>query len=114
MQKYIVWVDDNYHFMDKEYRSKAGEYDTEEEAIAKCREIVESFFPASNESCKTAEELFSGWSMFGEDPFIENGGFSASGYAKELCEKLSAKNAKPQKINAVEYVKNIWKKICQH
>jgi hypothetical protein len=116
-EKYIVWVDDNYHYMDKNYRKKAGEYGTKEEAIEVCRKIVETFFNGINpKEVTSAEELFSGYKQYGEDPFIESGGFSAWNYAKELCEKLSAKitQKQPHKRNLKEYLKNISKNLCQH
>jgi hypothetical protein len=100
---FTVWVDDNYHFMDKSYRYQiVDDYDTKDEAIAKCREIVESSIGTNHKKGKSAEELFSGWSMYGESPFIVSSFsispeyketiFSASEYAKEFCEKLSKKN----------------------
>jgi hypothetical protein len=92
-KKYIVMVDDNYHFMDTDYRSKDGEYDTEEEAIARCKEIVEVSCGKRPRKGLSAEELYSGWMGYGEDPFIVSNaalktGFSARKYAKEYCRKI--------------------------
>jgi hypothetical protein len=85
-EKFIVWVDDNYHYMDTDYRRKAGEYDTKEEAIEVCRKIVEAFF--TGQEGGSAKDLYSAYTQYGEDPFIETGGFSAWYYAKELSKKL--------------------------
>jgi hypothetical protein len=83
-EKFIVWVDDNYHYMDKDYHQKAGEYDTKEEAIEIRQTIAEAFFIGSNPKKRTsAEELFSGYKQYSEDPFIETGDFSAWDYAKK-------------------------------
>jgi len=40
-EKYIVYVDDNFHYMDTDERYKYGEYDTLEEAIRECKAIVD-------------------------------------------------------------------------
>lgn len=86
-KKYIVMVDDNFHYMDEYERYKHGEYDTPEEAIRECVKIVEKSIRYQNGS--TPEELYSNYCMFGEDPFIIGGvGFSGWDYAKEYCEKL--------------------------
>lgn len=41
-KKYIVMVDDNFHYMDEDERYQAGEFDTPQEAINLCKEIVEA------------------------------------------------------------------------
>jgi hypothetical protein len=40
---YVVFVDDNFHYMDEEERYKSGDYATLEEAVSKCRRIVDDF-----------------------------------------------------------------------
>lgn len=37
---YKVFVDDNFHYMDKEHRYFLGEFDTAEAAIAACQKVV--------------------------------------------------------------------------
>ncbi len=68
--KYIVKVDDNFHYMDESERYTAGSYDTLKEAIEKCKKIsiesLESFY----EKDIKPNKLLAQWSFFGDDPFI--------------------------------------------
>lgn len=87
-QKYKVMVDDNFHFMDESERYSSGEFDTYEEAVAKCKAIVDDYLQSALESDMTAEQLFGSYTMFGEDPYIVGGredSFKAWDYAKERC-----------------------------
>ncbi|MCC5944563.1 MAG: hypothetical protein JJT94_06475 [Bernardetiaceae bacterium] len=86
--KYVVMVDDNYHYADEDARYKYGEYDTPEEAIHICKKIVENSI--KYKAGVTAKQLLSDYTMFGDSPFVLGGGvhFSASDYAKEYCEKI--------------------------
>ena len=77
MTKYVVMVDDNFHFADEAERYEAGEFDTYEEAEALCREIVQK-------SLKESGCDFEGWKHYGDSPFIVGGKFRASSYAEEL------------------------------
>lgn len=91
-QKYIVMVDDNFHFMDSSERYKASEHSTYHEAVAKCEAIVDEYLKSAIEPDMTAEELFSSYAMFGEDPFIVGEAdqeFSAWNYAKEMSGRLA-------------------------
>lgn len=91
-QKYQVIVGDNFHFMDKSEDYKDGEYDTYEEAVTKCKEIVDSFLVADDVHRLTAEQLYHSWQMYGENPWIvgENvGNFSSTQYAKERSSALT-------------------------
>ncbi|MCS6820447.1 MAG: hypothetical protein NZ551_01105 [Microscillaceae bacterium] len=86
-KKYVVMVDCNYHYMDESERYQAGEFDTPEEAINLCKEIVESSI--QYEEGKTPEELFNMYCMFGKDPYIIGDvSFSGREYAKKYIEKL--------------------------
>jgi len=38
--QFKIFVDDNYHYMDKSERYEVGSYDSLEEAVNKCRELV--------------------------------------------------------------------------
>ncbi len=85
-RKYEVWVDDNFHYADEEERYKSGEYDTYEEAEAKCKEIV-------GWSLEEVHYNYYEYQRWGDDPFIACNGrpsppkcFSAWNYAKEQCE----------------------------
>ncbi len=93
--KYVVYVDDNFHYMDKDERYKSGEYDSADEAIAKCKEIVDRYLTEYKPKFSTAEELYESYTGYGDDPFVVGPtkvDFSAWDYAKEQCEKLYKKH----------------------
>lgn len=75
--KYIVMVDDNFHFADESERYQAGEFDTYEQAENFCREIVRKSLEESGYDLE-------GWKNYGDSPFIIGGKFRASSYAEEL------------------------------
>jgi len=91
-KKYVVYVDDNFHYMDESERYKLGEFETCEEATAVCRRIVDEFLEQGYEKGMSFKELYKGYIGFGEDPFIVSGDktcfFSAWDYAKERCRAL--------------------------
>ena len=95
-KRYIVYVDDNFHHMDKSERYKLGEYTTCKEAISACKLIVEEYMEKGYSDTVTYEELYKGYTTFGEDPFIqsddENCKFSAWDYAKKRCKELTKKD----------------------
>ncbi len=68
--KYIVKVDDNFHYMDESERYTAGSYDTLEEAIEKCKKITIENLEGLYEKDIKPNKLLSQWGFFGEDPFI--------------------------------------------
>ena len=82
--KYIVYVDDNFHYMDESERYKLGEFDNCAAAIAACQQIVDEFLLTNLGAC---EDVHATYTMFGEDPFIRtddpNCKFSARDYARE-------------------------------
>jgi hypothetical protein len=91
--KYKVHIDDNFHYMDEDARVTAGSYDSLEEALEKCREIVIRSLNDLYENGITPEKLSAQWSMFGEDPFIVGAGgsvpFSARKFVTaELCQGI--------------------------
>ena len=91
--RYRVYVDDNFHYMDKSERYKLGEFDTLEAAVAACTKLVDEFLVSNYRPGMTAGELMEQYAFFGEDPFILAGDgtvpFSARDYAsyrvKEIC-----------------------------
>ncbi len=89
--KYVVFADDNAHFMDESERIKIGEFESEADAIAKCREIVDKYLLEYRPQFETAAQLYESYTSYGDDPFV-NGptqvNFSAWDYAKEKCEAL--------------------------
>ena len=90
--KYTVFVDDNFHIGEEEERYKLGDYDSCEEAVDACRKIVDDFMSKGYRDGMSFKELWEGYMMFGEDPFIQGGGpecrFSAWSYAKQRCLEL--------------------------
>ncbi len=94
MSKYTVFVDDNFHFMDESERYKLSEFETYDAAIAACKKIVDEFFAPHEKGECSFKELWDGYTMFGEDPFIvpedEGSHFSAWDYAKQKCYELAA------------------------
>ena len=92
-----VFIDDNFNYMDENERYQIGEYETEEEAISVCKQVVDDYLLSSYEPSMTAEQLLENYVNFGDDPFIRGGGtensFSAWDYAKtrvfEICEAAS-------------------------
>ncbi len=92
-EKYKVYVDDNYHYMDVSERYAAGSYDSLKEALEKCKEITIKSLGDQFERGITPDKLQAQWSMFGEDPFIVGGDgsipFSARKFiTAELCKLI--------------------------
>jgi len=86
-------IDDNFHYMDEDYRYEDGVFETEAEAIAAAKAIVDDFLISNRKPRMSAEELYRFYTAFGDDPFIvgpERGVlFSAWDYAKERCRQLA-------------------------
>lgn len=88
-----VMVDDNLHYMDKDESWRLGTFTTLKEARRACMPLVEECLSDYYQTGMDAEELYSQYTMFGDDPFIlgqgEPGKFSAWNYAKvralEIC-----------------------------
>ena len=91
--KYTVYVDDNFHLNEEEARYKLGEFDSCEAAVNACMKIVDDFMRQGYREGLTFEDMWEGYMMFGEDPFIESDDpeckFSAWSYAKERCRELT-------------------------
>ena len=89
MEKYLVYVDDNFHNGDESERYKLGEFETREEAIVACKRKVDEYFERIKKGKHSFKELWGGYMLYGEDPFITNDDketkFSAWEYAKERC-----------------------------
>ena len=92
MPRYKVMVDDNFHYLDEDERSEQGTYVTLEEALAVCRALVDKSLFASYRPGLSADELYSAYMDFGDDPFIvvldgvdDRAKFSGWAYAKERC-----------------------------
>ena len=94
---YIVYVNDNFHYMDESERYKLGEFDDCQSAVAACKRIVDEFLEKADNSV-SADDLFKQYTSFGEDPWIQKINssapdctFSAWTYAQERCRELARK-----------------------
>lgn len=70
MPEYKVYVDDNCHFMNEDERYLQGTYDSFEKAVTAARKVIDDFFAGVDIGKLTEEQLFSGWSHYGDNPFI--------------------------------------------
>ena len=91
--RYSVYVDDNFHYGEEEERYKLDDYDTCSAAIAACMQIVDEFFRQGYREGISFKELWEGYMLYGEDPFIQSDDpdchFSAWTYAKQRCKELA-------------------------
>ncbi len=90
---YTVRVDDNFHYMDTNYRYTLGEFEILEDALKAAKEIVDGFLASAHTPTMSAEELYQVYTCFGGDPFIVgpvDEKFSAWEYAKVRCRVLCA------------------------
>lgn len=90
---YVVMVDDNFHYMDKDERYKHGEFADAGVAIERCRRIVDESLESLYQAGMPASELWTSNMCFGEDPFIDcvdasPVSFSGWDYARERCEQI--------------------------
>ena len=92
---YQVFVDDNFHYQDETERITDGVFDTAEEAVAACKEIVDkSLRHLYKQHPDTAERLYDDYQDFGDDPFVRSDSpgckFSAWNYAKHRAADIVA------------------------
>lgn len=86
---YKVIVADNYHYMDESESYTSGSYATLEEAIAKCKEIVDEYLSSAYQPEMTSDMLYDNYKSFGDDPYINaESAFSAWTYAKQKCDEI--------------------------
>jgi hypothetical protein len=97
MVRYKVLVDDNFHHADETERYEFGTFLNVEDAIAACKNIVDSNLTGYTKPGMTAANLYDLYVHFGDDPFIltiaPNTGavhFSAWHYAKERSDALAS------------------------
>ncbi len=95
MPRYQILVDDNFHYQDAEHRYEDRTCDRLEDALSRCRQIVDDFLLADFRAGMTADALYERYTAFGEDPFIvviggtdEAARFSAWDYAKQRCRAI--------------------------
>lgn len=92
-RKYIVGVDDNYHYLDESERYNAACFNTYEDAVEYCKALVDKELMHLFRPGMTAEVLYDYYMDFGEDPFIRTDEdienyFSAWDYAKEKSKEI--------------------------
>ena len=93
---YKVFVDDNFHYGDESERYVAGEFETVESAVEYAKKIVDECVSQMFDHVReqkpneriTPDMVFSLYTGFGDDPFIQGTKFSAWDYARERCEAL--------------------------
>lgn len=90
---YLLFVDDNFHYMDEEERTGPQRFETAEEALEEARKIVDACLASMTKPGIRADELYELYVGFGDDPFIRNQDappveFSAWSYAKMRCGEL--------------------------
>lgn len=101
-EKFIVLVDDNFHYLEESDLYKLGDFNTYEEAGLASKKIVDDFLTDAYTQVKTAEELYARFVAFGETPWISSGftkpeRFLAWPYAKLRCEELFTQNSRSAK-----------------
>ena len=101
---FTVYVDDNFHYMDKDRRYTAGKFDTWEEALALAMKIVDETIVKAIDGGSTPEEAIDEYRAFGEDPWIVSDGtvpcdesFSGWSYAETRARELYELKQRPQK-----------------
>ena len=90
-KKYTVRMLDNFHFMDKSEEYNSGTYDTYEEAVDKCKSILDDFLESAYQPGDTAETLYGTYVQYGETPLIwgeDLGDFDSNKYARMRCMEI--------------------------
>ena len=103
-QKYRVIIDDNFHFSDESESYGSGVFDTYEEAVTKCKEIIDEFLDLAKKPDENAEQLYTTFVMYGETPHIHGEkleDFSATDYAKHRCLEISTQHQAQIKKSAL-------------
>lgn len=67
---FTVVVADNFHYVEKYKEYEYGKFETLEAAIAACKRIVDEFLIEALRPSMTADELYSEYTSFGDDPYI--------------------------------------------
>lgn len=92
---YEIRVWDNLHYMDVDETYTLRGFRTAEEALTKCKAIVDDYLENCTKQQLTAEAIYQGYAMFGEDPVIIalNGApsiqFSGWDYAKARAQHFA-------------------------
>jgi hypothetical protein len=86
---YRVFVDQNSHDLYEHHRTEVGSFETAEEALAACQQIVDDFLARTFQTGMRAKALYEAYKAFGKDPFIVStdpkAKFSAWEYVEGRC-----------------------------
>jgi hypothetical protein len=98
---FTVVIADNFHYMDEGESYEHGKFETLEDAIAAAKGIVDKFLVAALKPGMSAEQLYSQYTSFGDDPYIRGSTdpgipFSAWNYAKTRCLELCSPEPRPK------------------
>lgn len=89
--KYTVRILENFHFMDRSEEYSSGNFETYEEAVNKCKEIVDGFLESAYQPGDTANGLYLTYVHYGETPLVWGrnlGTFDANHYARKRCKQI--------------------------
>ena len=92
-KRHLLFVDDNFHFMDEGERIGPIEFDTSDAALAEARRIVDVDLAGYFKPGMTAAQVYELYVAFGDDPFIVSDdpaaqSVSARRYAERRCKEL--------------------------
>lgn len=105
-EKYAVHILDNFHFMDQSEEYDSGNFDTYEEAVAKCKAILDDFLESAYQQGETAEQLYGTYVHYGESPIIwgdKLGNFDSNVYARMRCNEI----VKLSKLRINKFIRDI-------
>ena len=74
--------------MDESAEYNSGTFDTYEEAVTKCKDILDDFLASAYQPGETAEQLYGTYVQYGETPLIwgkDLGNFDSNEYARTKC-----------------------------
>ena len=69
---YTVFIDDNYHYMDKDARYTNGEFETLEAAVGAAKRIIDDVLHHEHHAGMNAADLYGRYKMFGEDSWVSS------------------------------------------
>ena len=98
---YLILVDDNFDYQNVEKRYQHSEHKNAGTALETAKTIVDTCLLELKKPGMTAIELYSAYTSFGEDPFIQTNDpdfarFSAWSYAKAQCVKICLESSMPR------------------
>lgn len=92
MPEFSVFIDDNFHYMDESERVLHSTFTSYQTAVEAMKVIIDRSLLDLYKPGMAAEELYSLFTGFGEEPFITpldgNSMFSARTYARTRCDEI--------------------------